>query len=96
MKNLTGLCERCKKNKATLQYTQSVTDFAHGFVENICLKCYNKIKKSNTWYKEGKKDKSKEIKRFIEKERDNGNLINQEFGFSAALCLYKLLKELEK
>ena len=48
-----GICVRCKKNKATMKFTQSITDFTHGFVENICQECYHKIRDSNTWYKEG-------------------------------------------
>jgi len=36
-----------------------------------------------------------EILKFIETERDNGNMEGH-IGFSASLCLSKLIKELEK
>ena len=55
-KSKPGYCERCKFNKATINYTDSVMSFAHGFVEHICGDCYNKEKHENTWYKEGYKD----------------------------------------
>jgi hypothetical protein len=47
-------------------------------------------------YEKGKKDKADEIKQFIEKERDNGNMYEGQItkGFSASLCLSKLLKQL--
>jgi hypothetical protein len=51
-----GLCSRCRKNKATINYTDSIMSYTHGFVEHICKNCYNKIKKSNIWYKSGKKE----------------------------------------
>ena len=37
------LCSRCKQNPATIKYTASVTDFTHGFIENICQECYDKV-----------------------------------------------------
>lgn len=53
------VCFRCKKNKATLQYTDNYLSYAHGFIEHICQECYDKIKKSNSWYQEGFKDGQK-------------------------------------
>lgn len=55
-KSKPGFCERCKINKATINYTDSLMSYAHGFVEHICRECYDKEKHSNTWYKEGYKD----------------------------------------
>ena len=48
-----GICVRCKKNKATINYTDSVLSYTHGFVEKICKECYNKIRDNNTWYQQG-------------------------------------------
>jgi hypothetical protein len=59
-------------------------------------------------YEKGKKDKADEILIFINNERDNGNLDcdvtgvsmgnnkGQHRGFSASLCLSKLIKYLER
>ena len=50
-----GLCVRCHKNKATMDYANSVLEWSHGFGERICQECYDKQKHENTWYKEGYK-----------------------------------------
>jgi hypothetical protein len=60
------ICSRCKKNKATMQYAESVMDFTHGFVENICDECYEKQKKANPWYKSGREDMLKEVEKAID------------------------------
>ena len=51
-----GLCVRCRKNKATITYTNSILDWTHGFVEHICQECYDKQKKENSWYKAGRNE----------------------------------------
>lgn len=51
-----GLCSRCKKNKATLTYAESMTDFTHGFSQEICQNCYDEIKHANIWYQGGRKE----------------------------------------
>lgn len=56
-----GLCQKCKKNKATITYANSILDYTHGFSESICQGCYDKIKKDNTWYKEGREECRKEF-----------------------------------
>jgi superfamily II helicase len=66
-----GLCQRCRKNKATINYTDSIMSYTHGFVEHICKSCYDKIKKSNTWYKAGRKEILDEVKKLINKEKKN-------------------------
>jgi protein-arginine kinase activator protein McsA len=35
-----GLCTRCKKNKATITFANSILDWTHGFAEYICKDCY--------------------------------------------------------
>lgn len=52
-KSKPGFCERCKINKATMDYTDSIMSFAHGMIERICQECYDKMKRENPWYKEG-------------------------------------------
>lgn len=47
------ICERCKKNEATIGYTESILSYSHGFVEEICKECYNKMMKNSEWYKQG-------------------------------------------
>jgi hypothetical protein len=49
----------------------------------------------NISYNDGYEEAIGEILEFIESERDNGN-ISGEKGFSASLCLSKLLKNLKK
>ena len=72
-KNKTELCVRCKKNKASINFTNSITDFTHGFVEHICKSCYDKIKHDNTWYKEGKKETIELIKEILSKKENENN-----------------------
>jgi len=66
-----GICSRCRKNKATINYTDSIMCYTHGFIENICQECYDKMKHKNTWYKEGKKETLDKVKKLIRKERKN-------------------------
>jgi len=73
------ICSRCKKNKATINFTQSIMDFTHGFVEHICQECYNKIRDNNPWYKEGKKQAEQEFKTEGYRKRIFG------FGYNQAL-----------
>lgn len=56
-------------------------------------------KEYNRIYKIGYDNARIEIKKFIETERDKGNMVsspNGTTGFSAGLCLSKLLKELNE
>ena len=61
------ICTRCKKNKATLVYTNSQMDFIHGFTEKICQECYDKQMKESDWYKQGIQSERARIKEEIEK-----------------------------
>ena len=65
------ICERCKKNEATLTFTDSLMSFTHGFKEEICQECYNKQEKESNWYKEGlkvgKQEATNEIIKMIKK-----------------------------
>lgn len=56
-----GICSRCHKNKATINYTDSIMSWTHGFIERICQECYDKMKHENNWYKEGRKDVVKDF-----------------------------------
>ena len=49
------LCVRCKKNKSTITFANSTMDYIHGFKENICKRCYDKIRDKNSWFQQGKK-----------------------------------------
>ena len=53
IKSNDNLCQRCKKNEATLNYADSYLNATHGFIEHICQECYDKIRDNNAWYKEG-------------------------------------------
>ncbi len=48
-----NICVRCKKNKATLIYTNNQMDFIHRFTEKIYQECYDTQMKESNWYKEG-------------------------------------------
>lgn len=69
-----GLCQRCKKNKATINYTDSIMSYTHGFVEHICQECYDKIKHENTWYKEGRKETIREFEEWVDDKWKNPKL----------------------
>jgi hypothetical protein len=62
------LCSRCQKNRATVNYANSILDWNHGFGERICQTCYDKIKHENSWYKEGRKDMYDEVITMIDKD----------------------------
>lgn len=49
-------CTRCKKNKATITFANSMLDWTHGFAKRICQECYDKQMKASEWYKQGYKD----------------------------------------
>lgn len=66
MKN-KKLCSRCKKNKATILYANSITDFTHGFMENICQGCYDKQMMDDGWYQTGRREAFEEIEKKIKK-----------------------------
>ena len=62
IKTEMGLCLRCKKNQATMQYAESSLSLAHGFMEEICQECYDKQMEESDWYKKGKaKTQEKEL-----------------------------------
>lgn len=56
---ILGICQRCKKNKATIEYTEGALAFAHGFVEYICKECFDKMQKATPLYKRGFEDGKK-------------------------------------
>ena len=70
LKEDLGVCVRCKKNKATLVFTESVLNYIHGFKENICQECYDKMSEETPLYKkafkEGKEKTKDEIIKMIE------------------------------
>ncbi len=61
-----GTCQRCEKNKATIRFTEGTMAFVHGFVENICQDCYDKMQKETPLYKEAVKERNAEVKQAIE------------------------------
>lgn len=62
-----GICVRCKKNKATLQYAEGTMAVAHGFVENICQECFDKMQKATPLWKKAIEERNTEVKQAIEK-----------------------------
>jgi hypothetical protein len=58
-----GICVKCKKSKATIVFANSVLDWTHGFSQNICDECYDKLMKTNEWYKKGYEDGLKEARK---------------------------------
>ncbi len=66
-----GICVRCEKNKATIQFTEGAMAFAHGFVENICQNCYDKMQKETPLYKKAVKERNAEVKQVIEEWLDD-------------------------
>ena len=34
------ICNRCKKNTATITFANSILDWTHGYAEQICKDCY--------------------------------------------------------
>jgi len=64
-KKTNDICVRCKKNKATITYANSILDWTHGFAQRICKECYDKEKRSNTWYKEGRKESIEDEIKFL-------------------------------
>jgi len=60
------ICTRCKKNKATIKYTASATDYAHGFIEDICQECYDKQMKNSDWYKQGRAQALADVMKIID------------------------------
>lgn len=82
-------CEIIKNNQKGFSNNKSVT-----FPSDLSIpKNHNQ-----RMYKLGYDTAIKEILEFIEHERDNGNFItgSRADGFSAGLCLSKLLKELKE
>jgi len=73
------LCVRCKKNKATITFTNSMTDYIHGFTERICKQCYIKIREKNTWFQEGEIIGREEQKKDVLKLIDEDIKIQKEF-----------------
>ena len=61
-----GICVRCKKNKAKLVFTESALSYAHGFVENICQECYDKMQKAHPLYKMGWEEANQRFFKMIE------------------------------
>jgi hypothetical protein len=66
-----GLCSRCRKNKATINYTDSIMSYTHGFIERICQECYDKMKHENNWYKAGRKEVLKEVEKILDEYDTN-------------------------
>lgn len=92
-----GLCSRCKKNKATINYTDSIMSYTHGFIERICQECYDKMKHENAWYKEGRKDVMKELKKLKMDDRPEiaHYLISKDYTEGWNACI-KEMEKLEK
>jgi hypothetical protein len=62
---------------------------------NFCTECGTILNSGLELKERFRQETYKEILKFIETERDNGNLEGVK-GFSASLCLSKLMKKLEK
>ena len=91
MKKQEEICVRCKKNKATLTYTDSPLSFAHGFTSRICQECYNKQAESSNWFKDGYNKAIQEDIAFLEKYIDETTRLRQE-----ALTKYGSISKIPK
>ena len=61
-------CTICKKREGILDYTESTTDFIHGFITKMCRQCY--IKKIKKGLKEMQDNLVKQMKLLKEEERN--------------------------
>ncbi len=61
-----GICTRCKKNKATLQYAEGTMAVVHDFVENICQECFDKQQKASPLWKKATEERNVEVEQAIE------------------------------
>lgn len=48
-----GICKRCKKEKAVLIFAESFFHFSHGFTENLCQECYDKMQREHPLFQQG-------------------------------------------
>lgn len=59
------ICQRCKKNKATIRFTEGALAYSHGFIEDICKKCYDKMQRATPLYKKAINDFAERIKEYV-------------------------------
>ena len=74
------ICGRCKKNKATIDFTESSLHFSHGFIERICKKCFEKIQKEHPLYKKAYKQGQKDLYEHYFKGIKNPMIIGGEYA----------------
>ncbi|MEK6881571.1 MAG: hypothetical protein AABY22_18255 [Nanoarchaeota archaeon] len=74
-----GVCIRCGINEATLVFTESTLAYVHGFTENLCQQCYDKIQKEDPLYKLATSDERKRISKIIDKEIEKRNKGSKKF-----------------
>ena len=88
-------CQRCNKNKATIKYTEGTMAYAHGFVEEICQECLDKMQRATPLYKKTYNTCLKDFKEKIQEELDNHRTI---IGKDKMICfdlLEKITKEMK-
>ena len=63
-----GICQRCKKNKATIQFAEGSLALSHGFVEYLCEDCYKKMQREHPLWKVAVDERNSEVKQAIEEK----------------------------
>ena len=81
------LCQKCKKNKATIEYAEGTMAIIHGFTEYLCQECFDKMQKATPLYKQAYKKGQKDLYDHYFKDFKNPMIIEKED---------KMIKELEK
>jgi hypothetical protein len=93
---ISGLCVRCKKNKAVMKYADGYLEMAHGFIENICQECYDKMKERNPWYLEGKQLAFEKVLKIIEHEIENEKQATSQRDWTYEQELKFIKRQIEK
>ncbi len=55
------LCQRCKKNEATIEYAEGTMAVVHGFTEYICQECFDNQQKATPLYKKARDQAFKDV-----------------------------------
>ena len=82
------ICERCKKNKATIDFAEGALAVSHGFVEHLCQECFDKMQKEHPLYKLAYKQGQKDLSDYYFKGMKNPMIIQGEHA-------KKVIKELD-
>ncbi len=98
------LCQKCKKNKATIEYTEGVLAWSHGFVEYICEDCYDKMQKATPLYKQTRQQAFKDVEKVINempfimciKDAEGNDEVSKSWREQFVIRREELKKELEK